>query len=122
MTLYARSLHTGNLINLLKGDKHRKKSAREKLWQSQNYVSYTNQGEFLGVYQRQKATNIILQAEKSIKDISSVKTFSIFDYDMDGYKEYIFQFPNYSAFVSPHGASVFELDLHNSFYNYVGEK
>ena len=122
MTLYARSLHTGNLINLLKGDKHRKKSAREKLWQSQNYVSYTNQGDFLGVFQRQKALNIILQAEKSIKDISSVKVFSIFDYDMDGYKEYIIQFPNYSAFVSPCGASIFELDLHNSFYNYVGEK
>ena len=122
MTLYARSLHTGNLINLLKGDKHRKKSAREKMWKSQNYVPYTNQNNFIGVFERQNAYRILLQAEKSIKEFSNIKTFSIFDYDMDGYKDYIIQYPIYSAFLSPRGAHIIELDLHSSCYNYVGEK
>lgn len=122
INLYARTVHAGNFINLSKGDKFRKKTARENLWKAQNYVPYINQDNYLGVFQRQNAYKIILQSEKSIKDISTVKTFSSFDYDMDGYKEYLCQFPNYSAFISLRGGTLFELDIHNVFINYVGEK
>lgn len=122
LSLYARTVHAGNLINLSKGDKLRKKLARENLWKAQNYIAFIEHNSYLGVYERQKAYKIILQSEKSIKDISSVKLFSVFDYDMDGYKEYISQFPNYSAFVSQKSGCIFELDLYNTNKNYVGEK
>lgn len=122
LNLYARSVHAGNFINLSKGDKLRKKTARELLWKAQNYIPYIDYKSFYGILARQNAYKIILQAEKSIKDISTVKEFSVFDYDMDGYKEYISHFSNYSAFVSQKGGALFELDLHNSYKNYVGEK
>lgn len=120
--LYARTVYAGNVISLSKGDKLRKKTAREHLWQAQNYLPYTNYNSILGVKERQNAYKIILQAEKSIKDISNIKLLSIFDYDMDGYKEYLCQFPNYSSFLTSKGGSIFELDLHNSFQNYTGEQ
>ena len=76
MNLYARSVHAGNFINLSKGDKLRKKTARELLWKAQNYIPYIDYKSFYGILARQNAYKIILQAEKSIKDISTVKEFS----------------------------------------------
>ena len=122
VNLYARTVYAGNLINQLKGDKLKRKAAREDLWQAQNYIPYIEQDSFLGIYERQNAYKKILQAENLLKTSLTTKIFSSFDYDMDGYREYLCQFPTYSSFVSCKGGLLFELDLHSSYQNYVGEK
>lgn len=122
--LYSRSLFANILINQYKGDKIRKKAAKEELWKAQHYSAFTD-FSINGVIARQKAYNSILVAETQLKDSKPKEDNSnslSFDFDFDGQKEYIFYSKNYTGFVSAIGGALFELDLNSICQNYVGEQ
>ncbi len=126
--LYARMIQLSGDVNQYRGDKARKRAAREELWKAQNYQMYsggvTNQGakvgqvELLGL--QQTAYRHLLAAEKIMTDATaSAGTITSFDYDFDGLREYICRFSEYNAFVQLQGASLFELDARNSCQMYT---
>lgn len=122
--LYARMMYVSLLVNQYRGDKSRKKSAREFLWQAQNSNAFLfHEGNGIRSYYalQETAFRHLLQAEKSVRDIagSGITESSIsFDYDMDGLKEYLFHQADYNAFISAAGGILFELDVLSSNRNY----
>lgn len=114
-SLYARMLYVNNEISQYRGDKVRKKAARDELLKAQHFRAYWP--EELSALQTLKTrkqmyrhlleAELILNGTNKDEDIFS----SSFDYDMDGYNEFLFRFPFYSAFVSTLGGSLFELDV-----------
>ncbi|MBQ0165978.1 MAG: DUF1926 domain-containing protein [Treponema sp.] len=114
-SLYARMIYVSNEISLYRGDKVRKKAARDELLKAQHFQSYWP--EELSATQtlnlRKQMYRHLLCAESIIAETAKEGDFlsSSFDYDMDGYDEFIFRFPYYSAFISTLGGTLFELDI-----------
>ncbi|MCR4940629.1 MAG: DUF1926 domain-containing protein [Treponemataceae bacterium] len=121
--LYSRMIQISNEINQYRGDKARKKAAREELWKAQERTAYWNENLDLIEQQaiRQKSYNHLLIAEKFIKETSSKTDIHLtsFDLDMDGIQEYICRTPVYNSFLSMEGGTVFELDARQSCRNYA---
>ncbi|MDR0377156.1 MAG: DUF1925 domain-containing protein [Spirochaetaceae bacterium] len=92
--IYAKMMFTHVLINQLRGDKSRKRSARESLWKAQGLDSFYRRPEG-GIYRntvRNAAYRALLGAEKITREkgvfIPSLMTL---DFDLDGEDEYLFQ-------------------------------
>lgn len=122
--LYARMMYVSLLVNQYRGDKSRKKSAREFLWQAQNanaFLFFEGKGIRSYIDLVDAAFRHLLQAEKIVREVTGggITESSIsFDYDMDGLKEYIFHQSDYNAFISATGGILFELDVLVSNRNY----
>lgn len=114
-SLYARMLYVSTEISQYRGDKVRKKAARDEVLKAQHFRSYWP--DELSASQtlvlRKKMYHHLLTAESIINSNSQPDDFlsASFDYDMDGYNEFLFRFPFYSAFVSTLGGSIFELNI-----------
>ncbi len=123
-SLYARMMYVSLLVNQYRGDKSRKKSAREFLWQAQNSSAFLFiEGRGIKQYHSllETAFRHLLQAEKMVREntASGISESSIsFDYDMDGMKEYLFHQNGFNAFISASGGILFELDVLFSNRNY----
>ena len=122
LNYYSRMLLANLEINQFRGDKIRKKNARNEFWKAQNGHGFFNAEEeaFETHRARDEAYHQLLSAERAIDQNASIKDGSCtsFDFDSDGYREYIARFPNYSAFVSLFGGSVFELDVFSCMLNF----
>ena len=123
MNLYAKMMYVHILVNQLRGDKSRKKSAREELWRAQNCDYYrSNTSKSLSVHKalRTVAYKNLLVAEKMAR-IRGVFSPSIntFDFDMDGLKEYLCQMDTINMYVHSCGGRIFELDILNLHKNYT---
>lgn len=122
--LYARMMYVSLLVNQYRGDKSRKKSAREFLWQAQNsnaFLFFEGRGIRSYYYVVDEAFRHLLQAEKIVREVAGngISESSIsFDYDMDGLKEYLFHQSDFNAFISSTGGILFELDVLISNRNY----
>lgn len=114
-SLYARMLYVSNEISQYRGDKVRKKAARDELLKAQHFRAYWPEEltASVNLMLRKKMYHHLLTAESIICDTTKDSEFlsSSFDYDMDGYNEFIFKFPFYSAFISTLGGTLFELDV-----------
>ncbi len=114
-SLYARMLYVSTEISQYRGDKVRKKAARDELLKAQHFRSYwpdeLSATQTLAL--RKQMYHHLLTAESIINENSKPEEFlsASFDYDMDGYNEFLFRFPFYSAFVSTLGGALFELDV-----------
>ncbi len=121
--LYSRMIQISNEINQYRGDKARKKAAREELWKAQERSAYWNENLSLIEQQeiRQQAYNHLLIAEKFIKEAGTKTDIQLtsFDLDMDGNQEYICRTPVYNSFLSMEGGTVFELDVRQCGRNYT---
>jgi hypothetical protein len=110
------------LINQLRGDKSRKRSARDALWKAQGGDSfYRTAGG--GIYRntvRNAAYRALLEAERITRErgvfIPSVMPV---DFDLDGEEEYLFQDEHINCYAKTLGASVFELDYLPKTWNYL---
>jgi len=125
-TLYNRMLYMSMLINQAHGDKARRKMAREFLWHAQAGEAYvcTPDGIFANGAVRQQCYKFLTEAEKLLrecnpKDKSFKECVTSYDYNGDGYNEYICRMNNYTACISPKGAQITELDLIRNSGNYV---
>ncbi len=119
--LYSRMMYLSMLVNQYKNDKMRKKSAREKLWQSQNGMSIlcTAKNPFDNSLYRQQAYKNLTEAEKILRgDGKFEESVTCFDYDSDGLDEYVCRMEQYFAYISLCGGSVNELDVIKNACNY----
>ena len=110
--LFNRMMYVSVLLNQLKGDKARKNLAREQLWFSQNGAFYTSESREL--YQR--AYRSLLSAERCVREFSDFReSVTAFDYDGDGFSDYLCQMGRFGACISPVGARIFELSAFRRF-------
>jgi hypothetical protein len=110
------------LVNQIRGDKYRKRLAREELWRGQNHNAYwhTPGGGIYTSRLRKSVYAALIEAEKVTREkgifIPSIVTL---DFDMDGVNEFLFQGQEMNAYVHALGGTVFELDYLPKPWNYL---
>jgi hypothetical protein len=115
-------MHVSIMTNQVRGDKYKKKAAKDELWKGQSNLAYWhgNQG---GIYNndiRHCAYKALIEAEKITREKGIFKTsLSAIDYDMDGEKEYLYQGHVTNAYIHRKGAVLFEYDHISSSWNYL---
>lgn len=120
--LYNRMLYVSMLVNQSHGDKLRKTSAREKLWEAQNGDGFicTSKGAFVSATYRQQAYKKLTEAEKIARQCGEFKeTFVSYDYTGDGLNEYICRMNKYFAVISLGGGAIRELDVLQNSGNFA---
>jgi hypothetical protein len=122
MNLYAKMMYVHTLVNQLRGDKSRKKNAREELWKAQaGEIFRLPGGEDTAKSKtlRLQAYKNLLMAEKTAR-VRGVFSPSIntFDFDMDGLKDFLCQLDPLNIYVHHVGGKIFELDVLNAYRNY----
>jgi hypothetical protein len=128
--IYSKMMFTHLLINQLRGDKARKRTAREELWKSQGgdlFYAPENfrgiPGEGLPLYRhplRKAAYRSLLEAEKASREKGNFSpSLSGFDFDFDGQPEYLFQGNPLNCYIGTAGAAIFELDYLPRSWNYL---
>jgi len=118
--LYAKMMYVHILVNQLRGDKSRKKNAREELWHAQTGEVYcARDARSDNDRLRAIAYKSLLVAERQTR-VRGHFTPSIvtFDFDMDGLKEFLCQHDDLNFYVHSVGGRIFELDVFNAYRNY----
>lgn len=121
LNLYSRMMYTSMLVSQCRGDKVRKKAAREFILKAQNFsvYMYTGKQGITDINLRRLTYKRLLQAEKLIREASPFESNSVVhDFTMNGTKDYLFNFCLYNGFVSLNGGMLFELDLLHTSVNY----
>ncbi|MDR2101418.1 MAG: DUF1926 domain-containing protein [Treponema sp.] len=120
--IYAKMIFTHVLINQLRGDKSRKRTAREELWKAQGYDAFCP-GNDGGIYRhpvRKAVYRALIEAERITREKGGfIPSLMNFDFDLDGQGEYLFQGEKVNCYVQLEGASVFELDYLPEAWNYL---
>lgn len=120
--LYDRMLYVSMLVNQSHGDKLRKNSAREKLWEAQAGDGFicTSKGSFVSSTYRQQAYKNLMEAEKILRQCGTFKeSITNYDYTGDGLSEYICRMSKYFAVISLNGGSIRELDILQNSGNFA---
>lgn len=122
--LYNRMLYISMLINQCKGDKIRRKIAREKLWIAQSGEGYVcdPSGVFANNQARQYAYRNFTEAEKLCREVEGAKFkefVSKYDYNSDGHNEYVCSMTKYTACISKRSGQISELDIMHNTGNYA---
>ena len=120
--LYAKMMHVVVLTNQVRGDKYRKKNAKEGLWRGQEHYAYWH-GPSGGIYSsqlRHHAYSALIEAEKATRERGIFKSaLTSIDFDMDGEKEFLYNGSNLNAYVHTTGGTLFELDYLPMARNYL---
>lgn len=120
--LYAKMVFTQVFANQLRGDRSRKRTAREELWKAQgaDAFRYTANG---GIYRgavRSAAYRALLEAEKTAREKGVfIPSLTAFDFDLDGEDEYLFQDERINCYIKSRGGQVFEFDFLPRSWNYL---
>lgn len=119
--MYAKMMYTNILVNQIKGDKYKKKAAKEELWKGQNSYAYWH-GPHKGIYSnklRKEVYRSLIEAERITRgsDVFVPSILSV-DFDMDGRVEYLYQNTNLNAYVHSLSGLLFELDFVPAKWNY----
>ena len=118
--IYSKMIFTNVLINQLKGDKNRKKSAREELWRAQDSSLFSPGNGFLRNELRKSAYSSLLRAEMMTRETGKfIPSLIKYDFDFDGANEFIFQDAVINCYIQPKGAGIFELDYLPKEWNYL---
>jgi len=130
--LYATVYFVHNLINQFRGDKSRKRAAREELWKAQeadalcgccgdsrNSGGNNNNRGGDSTAAQKYAYRAVLTAERIIREKDFIPSLLSFDLNLDGTAEYLFQDKNTNCYVSSRGAAVFELDYLPKGWSYL---
>ncbi len=120
--LYARMIYTHLLVNQVRGDKYKKKSARDELWKGQAGCVFWNSpaGGIYANHLRKAAYRAFLEAEKitRVPEMFIPAIISV-DFDMDGDKEFLYQGKMMNAYIHKRGGSLFALDFLPVYWNYL---
>ncbi|MBI9099860.1 MAG: DUF1926 domain-containing protein [Spirochaetaceae bacterium] len=120
--LYSKMMHVSILTSQVRGDKYKKKAAKDELWKGQSNLAYWhgNQGGLYNPGIRHNAYKALIDSEKITREKGIFKTsLSAIDYDMDGEKEFLYQGHVTNAYVHRKGAVLFEYDHISSCWNYL---
>lgn len=108
-SLYDRMIFVSGLVNQCHGDKMRKNSAREKLWEAQAGDSFvcSNNGKFSEDGYRWRTYKLLTETEQFIREASNFEE-SVFalDYDSDGAAEYVLRMQPYTSYIHRIGGIV----------------
>jgi hypothetical protein len=120
--IYAKMVFSHMLINQLRGDKARKRTALEELWKAQGYDAFCP-AESGGIFRgdlRKSAFRSMLEAEKITRENGTfIPCLMNFDFDLDNEDEYLFQGDRINCYVRLEGAGMFELDYLPRSWNYL---
>lgn len=118
---YAKMLHVSALVDGIKRDRSRKKSARREIWCSQSKGNYSyNVFEALHYRSiRLSGWRALLEAERITREKGIFQPGLVkLDFDMDGVEEFLYQGNALNVYIHSVGAQVFELDHLSGFWNY----
>ncbi|HTZ53275.1 MAG TPA: alpha-amylase/4-alpha-glucanotransferase domain-containing protein [Spirochaetia bacterium] len=120
--MYAKMMNTHVLVNQVRGDKYKKKSAQNELWKGQSHHAYWDAGG-VGIYEnelRKAVYRALIEAEKITRatEIFAPSILSV-DYDMDNRLEYLYQGSELNAYIHTLGGALFELDFLPASWNYL---
>ncbi len=120
--LYSKMLHVNLLVNQIRGDRYRKKAAREELWKGQASHPYWH-GKLDGIYRnaiRKAAYSSLIEAEKITREKGIFKPYiSKEDFDLDGLDELLFCGNTLNVYVHTIGGTAFEIDYLPASWNYA---
>ena len=122
--LYERMMYISMLIFQTKGgDKMRKASATQSLWQAQsgiNFICYP-EGVPAPAEKRQSAYRNLNETERFVRDAAkqSKESLTSYDYNGDGLNEYIAFMEKYNAVVSLKGGQITDFNPIKSSSNYA---
>lgn len=120
--LFDRMVYVSQLVNQSHGDKIRKIHAREKLWESQIGDGFicTAKGAFVSSSFRQQAYKKLSDVEKILRECGNFEeSVDNFDYNSDGYDEYVCRMKNFSAVINRKGGTIKEFDVMQSCGNFA---
>lgn len=120
--MYSKMMYVNILVNQIRGDRYKKKAAKEELWKGQSNHAYWH-GKFGGIYfnhLRKEVYRSLIEAElltraKGVFLPSLIKS----DFDMDGREEILFSGSRMNAYVHTKGGKLFELDYLPARWNYM---
>ncbi|GHV02452.1 glycosyl hydrolase [Spirochaetia bacterium] len=116
--IYSKMVFSHTLINQLRGDKSRKRTAREELWKAQGADVFSEGICCSGI--RKAAYRALLGAEKITRETGAfTPSLMNFDFDLDNEGEYLFQGERINCYIHLEGAEVFELDYLPKTWNYL---
>jgi hypothetical protein len=121
--LYGKTYFVHGLVNQLRGDKARKKAARELVWRAQGHEAYpgnriSGEMEMVAWKARAAAYRALIEAEIITREKGVFMPSLVpIDYDFDGYDEFLFQGADMDAYVHRSGGIVVEVDVLQSFAN-----
>jgi len=120
--MYAKMMYTHVLVNQVRGDRYKKRSAQNELWKGQCHYAYWH-GARGGIYSnlmRKAVYRSLIEAEKITRatEIFAPSILSA-DYDMDNCTEYLYQGSELNAYIHTRGGSLFELDFLPASTNYL---
>ncbi len=121
-SLYNRMVYISLLLTQCRGDKIRRNAARDKLMAAQAGESFIcrSPSELSAFAARQNAYKNLTEAEKLVRECSDFKESVIsYDYNGDGFKEYICRLEKYNVCITPSGGTIFELDMMKAGGNYA---
>lgn len=115
--LYGKSTYTSLLINQIRGDRSKKKIAREYLWKGQNiYGLWNNESSYL--IARQSLASF-MEAEKLTRERGIFKSSIMkMDIDNDGSEEFVYQGNTYNSAIDGNSGTLFQLDYLPDCWNY----
>ena len=120
--LYAKMVHSYLLVNQVRGDRERRRAARNDLWRGQCGHAYWSRPDG-GIHTRRTRDAVyeaLLQAEVQARDQTSfLPSVMRTDYDMDGHPELLYHGRQYNAYVHTAGGILFELDYLPGSVNYM---
>ena len=121
--LYERMIYINMLISQSHGkDKMRKKAAQENLWEAQcgNFLISSSDEKSAGAKRRQSAYKLLNEAEKCLHESGQfLDALTSFDYNSDGFNEYVFQTENFNAVISQSGGKISDLNMLSNGANYT---
>ncbi len=120
--LYSKIISTHVLVNQIRGDRHRKKTAREELWKGECNSALWH-GKDGGIYDNRlrKATyRALIEAEKVTREKGIFRpSLACEDFDMDGESEYLYRGQELNSYVDVVGGTLFELEYVPVAWNYL---
>ncbi len=121
-SLFARMMDVSLMVNQCHGDKMRKNAARERLLAAQSGEAYICRAsnELASFTERQNAYKNLTEAERLVRECSPFKeSVTSYDYNGDGFCEYICRLEKCNVCVGTEGGSIFELDVLKAGGNYA---
>ena len=120
--IYTAMHHAHSLVSQLRGDKYKKRLAKDLLLQSQNYYSFMKQEGcvYSTQNQRKHAYELLIEAVRMVyKEIKTRPTIVNIDYDFDGVKEFLFQNEHITVNIHRQGGVITEFDLIQNKWNWI---
>ena len=120
--IYAKMMFTHVLINQLRGDKSRKRTAKEELWRAQGLDAFcpTESGGIARNSIRNTVYSSLLGAEKITREKGVfIPSILAIDFNLDGSDEYLLLEEYINCYIERRGAGVFEFDLLPKAWNYL---